>query len=149
MWSALFSFTNGLAFLCWALLLLAPRRPLPLAFILYGGVALLCASYTVGMAAMLLGVDPGGVAGGDVGFSSIGGVRAFFATDAGVAIGWTHYLALDLFVGLWIAKDADAKGFPRLVQTPFLLLTFLAGPVGLLVWLTVREKRARAHGRPQ
>ena len=149
MWSALFTFTNGLAFLCWAILVFGPRRPLPLAFILYGGVALLCASYAAGMAAMLLGADPGGIAGGDVGFSSIDGVRAFFATDAGVAIGWTHYLALDLFVGLWIAKDAAAKGFSRLVQTPFLFLSFLAGPVGLLVWLVVREKRARAHGRPQ
>ena len=28
-----------------------------------------------------------------------------------------------------------------------LLLTFLAGPFGLLVWLVIRERRARATGR--
>ena len=51
---------------------------------------------------------------------------ALLASDAGIVVGWTHYLAFDLFVGLWIARDADAKGFGRLIQVPFLLLTFLA-----------------------
>ena len=78
---------------------------------------------------------------------SIEGVRSIFASDGGVTVGWIHYLAFDLFVGLWIARDADAKGFSRLVQAPVLLATFLAGPLGLLVWLGIREKRARAGGR--
>ena len=62
-------------------------------------------------------------------------------------IGWTHYLAFDLFTGLWIARDADAKGFSRIVQLPFLALTFLVGPVGLFFWLLTREARARKLGR--
>jgi hypothetical protein len=68
-------------------------------------------------------------------------------TDAGIVVGWTHYLAFDLFVGLWIARDADAKGFSRLVQAPILLLTFLAGPFGLVLWLAIRERRARRVAR--
>jgi hypothetical protein len=56
-------------------------------------------------------------------------LRKLFMTDAGIVVGWTHYLAFDLFVGLWISRDADAKGFSRLVQAPILLLTFLAGPL--------------------
>ena len=72
-----------------------------------------------------------------------------FASDAGIVIGWTHYLAFDLFVGLWIAKDADSKGFARWVQLPFLAATLFAGPIGLLAWLVTRERRARriAQGR--
>ncbi len=62
-------------------------------------------------------------------------------------MGWVHYLAFDLFVGLWIARDADAKGFSRILQAPILAATFLAGPLGLFVWLLVREPRARALGR--
>ena len=58
-------------------------------------------------------------------------------------LGWTHYLAFDLFTGLWIARDADNKAFGRLVQAPVLVLTFLAGPLGLLIWLVLRERRAR------
>ncbi len=90
-------------------------------------------------------VDPGAVAGagGQGSFRSIAGIRALFASDAGIVIGWTHYLAFDLFVGLWIAKDADNKGFARWVQLSFLAATLLAGPMGLLAWLVTRERRAR------
>ena len=48
---------------------------------------------------------------------------------------------------MWIARDADAKGFSRVVQLPFLFFTFMLGPIGLLSWLAMREKRARATGR--
>jgi hypothetical protein len=70
-----------------------------------------------------------------------------FMSDGGIVLGWTHYLAFDLFVGLWISRDADAKGFNRLVQTPILLATLMAGPIGLLLWLIIRERRARAQAK--
>jgi hypothetical protein len=85
------------------------------------------------------------IVGGD--FLSIEGIRSLFASDAGIVIGWTHYLAFDLFIGQWIAKDADHKGFSRIAQAPILILTLLAGPIGLLAWLLVRERRARASAR--
>jgi hypothetical protein len=89
-------------------------------------------------------VSTSGIKGG---FGSIAGIRALFVSDAGVVIGWTHYLAFDLFVGLWMAKDADHKGFSLLVQLPFLLATLVAGPLGLLAWLVTREARARRAAR--
>ena len=149
MWNALFAATNLLAVAGWLLLAAGPRKPAVHSLIMYLGVAVLCLTYTVMFALFLSGaVDPVRVAGaGQPGFDSIEGVRAFFASDGGVVIGWTHYLAFDLFTGLWIAADADNKKFGRLVQLPFLLATFLAGPVGLLAWLIVRERRARAKGR--
>ena len=149
MWSALFAATNLLAAAGWLLLAAAPRKPAVHSLIMYLGVAVLCLTYTVAFVLFLSGaVDPVRVAGaGQPGFGSIEGVRAFFASDGGVVIGWTHYLAFDLFTGLWIAADADNKQFGRLVQLPFLFATFMAGPVGLLAWLIVRERRARAKGR--
>jgi hypothetical protein len=113
--------------------------------LLYIGVGLLCLVYVVGLGGILSGLLPAGDGGAD--FSSIEGVRKIFASDAGVTIGWTHYLAFDLFVGIWIARDADAKGVSRFLQAPILLATFLAGPLGLLVWLIVREPVARRQGR--
>ena len=149
MWGALFSAVNVLAVAGWLVLAAAPRKPAVHSLIMYLGVALLCLTYTVLFALVLSGaIDPARIAGaGQPDFGSIPGVRAFFASDGGVVIGWTHYLALDLFTGLWIARDADNKQFGRLVQLPVLLATFLAGPVGLLAWLIVRERRARASGR--
>ena len=149
MWGTLFSVTNVLALAGWALLVAAPRKPLVHSIILYLCVALLCLIYLILFALVLSGgVDPQRVPGADAaGFTTIAGVRGFFASDGGVVIGWTHYLAFDLFTGLWIARDADNKGFSRIIQAPFLLITLLVGPVGLLSWLVMRERRARATGR--
>ncbi len=149
MWDGLFGFTNALGLIGWLMLALLPRKPLTHSVILYLGIGLLCLIYAVSFGLFLSGrVDIGAVPGaGQPGFGSIEEVRALFMSDAGVVIGWTHYLAFDLFTGLWIARDADAKGFSRMAQIPFLAATFIAGPVGLLSWLAVRERRARATGR--
>lgn len=149
MWPALFSFTNLVAIAAWVVLAFFPRKPLAHSVILFLGVGLLCLVYAACFAVVLGGLaDPVSQPGaGQPGFGSIAAVQAIFQSQGGTVIGWTHYLAFDLFTGLWIARDADAKGFSRLVQMPFLLATFLAGPVGLLAWLAVRERRARATGR--
>jgi hypothetical protein len=151
MWTALFSLTNLLAVFGWVLLAFFPRKPLTHSAILYLGVALLCLIYA-GVFALLLGgaVDLGMVAGAEpyrASDYSIAGLRKLFQSDGGLVLGWTHYLAFDLFTGLWIARDADAKGFGRLWQLPFLAATFLAGPIGLLGWLALRERAARRLGR--
>jgi hypothetical protein len=151
MWATLFTATNLLAMAGWVLLVALPRKPLTHSTILFMCVALLCLIYTVCFVLLLTGgIDPGlpvGVVLKDASLTSIEGVRRFFASDAGVVIGWTHYLAFDLFTGLWIARDADAKGFSRYIQIPFLAATFVAGPIGLFAWLVLREPAARRLGR--
>lgn len=147
-WDAIFGAANMLALVMWAGLILLPRWPALLSAVLYLGVGLLCLAYT----ALLIGIvsgglDPVGGQAATMDFTSIAGVRSIFASDGGLTVGWIHYLAFDLFVGLWIARDADAKRFARLVQAPVLLATFLAGPLGLLLWLAIRERRAKALGR--
>ncbi|MCL6697875.1 ABA4-like family protein [Sphingomonas sp. NSE70-1] len=139
-WGGLFTFVHVVALAGWALLFLAPRGPRVAAYVLYLCVGLLCLTYTVMFASQF-----GSIVAGD--FLSVEGIRALFASDGGIVIGWTHYLAFDLFIGQWIAKDADHKGFSRVAQAPILLLTLLAGPIGLLIWLVVRERRARASVR--
>ena len=147
-WDAIFGVANMLALVMWAGLILLPRWPALLAAVLYLGVGLLCLAYAGLLIAIVAGgVDPVGGQSPSLDFTSIEGVRAIFLSDGGLTVGWIHYLAFDLFVGLWIARDADAKRFSRLVQAPILLATFLAGPLGLLLWLAFREKRAKALGR--
>ena len=150
-WSTLFTLTNAIALLAWALLLVGPRGPRTAAIILYFGVGLLCLAYAM----MMIGLHlhwfdanrlPGEPPANFLDYS-IAGLRNLFMSDGGVVLGWTHYLAFDLFIGQWIAKDADHKSFSRIVQVPVLLLTLLAGPIGLLIWLIIRERRARAAAR--
>lgn len=144
-WGLIFNAVNLLALVAWIALVFLPRWPALLSALLYLGVGLLCLVYVAGLGAILGGLVPAGEGGAD--FSSIEGVRSIFSSDAGVTIGWTHYLAFDLFVGLWIARDADAKSISRFIQAPVLLMTFLAGPAGLFVWLIIREPAARRQGR--
>jgi hypothetical protein len=146
-WSAIFALTNLVALLGWALLAVLPRSRTVNSVIMYACVGLLCLAYAA-MFVSLFGslVDPARVAGApepDLSNYSVEGIRALFMSDGGIVLGWTHYLAFDLFVGLWIARDADAKGFSRLTQLPILFFTLMAGPIGLLLWLVIRERRAR------
>lgn len=149
MWPALFTLTNTIAFLAWLALILAPRPPLILTLILYAGVGLLCLIYAILFAGLLASwLDPVRDSATPTALDySVRGLRAFFMSDGGIVVGWTHYLALDLFAGLWIARDADAKRIGRLVQGPILLATFIAGPLGLLLWLAVREPAARRSSK--
>lgn len=145
-WDSVFLLANYWAIGGWLLLAFAPRGPKVLALILYAGVFLLCLAYAVMLGGFLSGtIDSGGTGGGN--FTTLAGVMKLFGSPGGATLGWTHYLAFDLFTGMWIARDADAKGFSRIVQFPFLFLTLMVGPVGLLAWLIVRERRARAQAK--
>lgn len=145
-WDTVFLLANYWAFAGWIALAFLPRGPKNLAAILYAGVFLLCLAYTVMIVGFLTGgIDSGGSSGAD--FTTLKGVMMLFDSPGGATLGWTHYLAFDLFTGMWIARDADNKGFSRIVQLPFLFLTLMAGPVGLLSWLIVRERRARAKAK--
>lgn len=140
-WSAAFAAVNLLALAAWAALILLPNRARLIPVLRWGVVGALCLFYA---SALLWALTVGfGEAGPPASFTTIEGVRAIFATDGGVTVGWAHYLAFDLFVGLWIAERADAAGVSRLVQVPILLLTFVAGPAGLLIWLIVAASRRR------
>jgi hypothetical protein len=80
----------------------------------------------LGYVALLLGHwGPGG-------FGSLAEVRQLFERPGLLAAGWLHYLAFDLFVGTWIARDAAQRSLPHLAVLPCLALTFLFGPAGLL-----------------
>ena len=151
MWQSLFVLTNVVALASWAMLAFLPRRPIVMAAGLFFGGGMLCLVYA-GMFVALFGglADPVRVAGApppDILNYSLPGLRALFMSDGGIVLGWTHYLAFDLFVGQWIARDADNKGVHRLVQLPILFITLMAGPIGLLLWLVVRERQARATAR--
>lgn len=146
-WEAIFGAVNVLAMLSWVSLILLPRWPALLSSLLYLVVGGLCLLYSSLIISFMFGWVDAGPSDGQGGFGSITEVQALFSSPGGLTIGWIHYLAFDLFVGIWIARDADAKNFSRFLQFPVLVLTFLAGPLGLLLWLIIREGRARAQGR--
>ena len=152
-WDAIFSFINIVALLGWVMLAVWTRAPRTFSIVLNLAVGLLCLTYAILFILLIANlVDPGKIPGAtdpDLLDYSVAGLRPLFLSDAGIVIGWTHYLAFDLFVGRWIASDADAKGVNRIAQLPFLFVTLMAGPIGLLAWLLFRQTRKRAAVRGQ
>ncbi|MEL7728829.1 ABA4-like family protein [Citromicrobium bathyomarinum] len=142
MWQSLFDITNVIALIGWGMLTILPRRESVLQAVLYAAIGLLCATYLVMLIALVGNlVDPAPAAGAAPAPEfeySVQGLMAMFRSEGAIVVGWTHYLAFDLFAGLWIARDADKRGAGRLVQVPFLLVTFMAGPAGLFAWLIAR-----------
>lgn len=71
-------------------------------------------------------------------FTSLAGVMALFTQPWAVCGGWIHYLAFDLFVGAWEARDSQREGIAHLWVIPCLILTLMLGPLGLLLYLAIR-----------
>ncbi len=122
----LFRLVNSTALLCWLALVFLPRWAALRTLIQVVVVGGLCTLY-----AALIGVFFFRVEGG--GFFSLAAVQRLFESPAVALAGWIHYLAFDLFVGLWIAQRCDVLGFTRVLQALLLGVTFMFGPVGLLL----------------
>jgi hypothetical protein len=133
---ALFRILNMAALVSWLLLAVFPRRRWANTLVPIAMPALLGVVYMVLIALSLPGSDGG--------FSSLAGVRALFVDPRGLLAGWTHYLAFDLFIGGWEVRDAQQRGIPHLLVVPALVLTFLFGPVGLLLYLAISRLRRAA-----
>jgi hypothetical protein len=85
--------------------------------------------------------DPGGG-----GFGTLAGVALLFSNPWKLLAGWVHYLAFDLFTGTWEVRDSIDKGVPHLIVIPSLALTFLFGPMGLLLYIATRAMITRSAG---
>jgi len=130
----LFRLASTTAFLGWLLLLVAPRWHITRRVVGGGALPLvLAATYVV-----LIGYHYLGAHGGEGGFSSLAAVAALFRDPWALLAGWVHYLCFDLWVGSWELRDAQRRGFPHLLLVPVLLLTFLLGPAGLLLYMALR-----------
>lgn len=73
------------------------------------------------------------------GFDTLDTVMTAFTHPNLALMGWVHYLVFDLFVGAWIGRDAAARSVNHFAVIPCLFFTFLAGPIGLLMYLLLRQ----------
>jgi hypothetical protein len=126
----LFSLLNLVALTGWLLLALSPRWPRL--------VDVAGRVFPAAFAAVYIVVIAANFGNSDGSFSSLSGVAQLFANPWLLLAGWTHYLAFDLFVGAWEVRDARDRGISHLAVLPCLLLTFLFGPAGWLLYLGVR-----------
>ena len=79
-------------------------------------------------------------------FNSLKGVKSMFASDIAVLTGWVHYLVFDLLVGNWILDRSRKNEIPHLLVVPCLLLCFIFGPAGFLVYQLIHLIRLKKLG---
>jgi len=129
----LFSFCNLAVLPFWGLLVVAPRWSLTQPLV--HSVAVPSALAVLYLGALL---NAGGAPEG-AGFGSLRGVMLLFSQPWAVLAGWIHYLAFDLFVGAWEARDAQRHELPHLAVVPCLLATLMVGPIGLALYALLRR----------
>ena len=132
----IFTIANNGILIFWVLLIVAPRwRGTELAVHSVAVPAILGLTYLWLLARVWLG----GEAAPGTSYFTLAGVMALFASPVGAVMGWIHYLVFDLFIGAWQARDATRRGVPHWAVIPCLIVTLMAGPVGLLLYLGVRR----------
>ena len=133
----LFEIASTAVLIGWLALVVAPlRRGLAVSVARWVAV-ILCGCYFAMVAVGLAG--PGMPAGAS--FDLLEGVRLLLSTPQALLAGWVHYLAFDLFVASWQIEDAPAANIPHWLLLPCLVLTFVAGPVGLLLYFILKAAR--------
>ncbi len=127
----IFSLCGTLAMLGWLLLIFLPRWKWTARFICVCAVPLALAVVYLTLVVTNFGNSEGG-------FGSLAQVALLFRNPHNLLAGWIHYLAFDLFIGSWEVRDAQRVGIHHLLVVPCLVLTFLFGPVGLLLYFLLR-----------
>ena len=69
---------------------------------------------------------------------TLSGISALLGTPEGATIGWIHFLAFDLFVGRWVYLDSRENSISAWLMAPVMFFCLMLGPIGLLLYLTVR-----------
>lgn len=129
-----FSLASSLALVSWILLVFLPGRPWVTSVVTTKLVPGLFAILYTAIAGSLFWRSPGS-------FSTLAGVGILFSNPWLVQAGWVHYLAFDLLIGSWELEDSHERGIPHLIVVPCLMLTFMFGPAGWLLYRIVRSVR--------
>ena len=79
---------------------------------------------------------------------NIDNLYAAFATESFLLIFWIHFIALNIFLGSWVSRDAIKYNIPKKITVFPLVLIYFSGPVGLVLYWFFRifySKRLGLH----
>lgn len=127
----IFTITATMSLTGWATLLIYPFAPFVIDKITGILLPLLLGLAYASMAHVFF-------SGLDGGYDSLASVVLLFENPVAVMAGWIHYLAFDLFIGAWQARDARINGISHYMIFPALLLTLILGPLGLIVFMVTK-----------
>jgi hypothetical protein len=138
--SQLFDGANLFVLPFWALMIVLPKWEItrkvissPLPFIALAGLYLYL---------LVVAVDPESAQA--LANPKLADIARFFANEGAAAVGWVHFLVMDLFVGRYIYLEGQSRG---IITIHSLILCLFFGPLGLLSHLTtsaIYDRRSQA-----
>ena len=75
-------------------------------------------------------------------------LKKLLTNDQLLLIFWIHFLAINLFLGSWVSRDAFKYNVPKFFSALSLFLIYLTGPFGLVFYWFIRiffAKRISLH----
>jgi hypothetical protein len=133
-----FQLSSNLALIGWLFFIIAPRWKWSHRIVLGVIVTLLSTVYAYFVFRSL--------SMGDLeSFGSLDGVMSLFTKREAVLVGWVHYLAFDLMTGWFILSNAARHNIRHIFLIPCLVLTFMLGPTGLLLYFVLRTTLKRSY----
>ena len=71
-------------------------------------------------------------------YIGLDGLEEIYSNDSLRLVFWLHFLAISLFIGSWIARDCQRYMVPKILSIPCIIITYFAGPVGIVVYWFIR-----------
>tara|TARA_Y100000590_G_scaffold423080_1_gene528495 strand:- start:2625 stop:3098 length:474 start_codon:yes stop_codon:yes gene_type:complete len=79
-------------------------------------------------------------------YLSLDNLYTVLATESFLVLFWIHFLALNLFLGSWISRDAVKYNISRKIALVPLILVYFTGPLGLMLYWFFRVFYAKRLG---
>tara|TARA_Y100000591_G_C21451705_1_gene506467 strand:+ start:81 stop:554 length:474 start_codon:yes stop_codon:yes gene_type:complete len=71
-------------------------------------------------------------------YLGLGFISELFSKEYYILMFWTHFVSINLFVGGWILKDSSKFSVNKFLLAFPLIITYLIGPVGILLYWVIR-----------
>jgi len=71
-------------------------------------------------------------------YISLDNLYILFATENFLLIFWLHFIALNLFLGSWVSRDAFKYNMKKKLTFVPLILIYFSGPLGLVIYWMFR-----------
>jgi len=71
-------------------------------------------------------------------YLSIDDLYTIFATESFLLVFWIHFLALSLFLGSWVSRDAIKYNISKKILVFPLIIIYFTGPLGFVIYWSLR-----------
>jgi len=136
-WETAFRLVNLAVVPVWLLMMLQPRWSITQTMVRWAPAPMILSGIYTLLVATHLDHTPGS-------YNSLLEVRQMLFHKPVLLAAWTHYLAIDLFIGGWMFEEAQRLHMPHVQLAICLFLTFLLGPTGLGLFLLLRLRHRQA-----